>query len=77
VFYATIWVGRDHQWMRFQFERNDVTLRTAQIRELFGFPESMTRLHNVCYSTLDPLVDLMEELLLVQLTLPLFSNLRS
>jgi hypothetical protein len=40
--------------MRFQFEREDVTLHAAQIRELFGFPESTTRLHNMCYGTSDP-----------------------
>jgi hypothetical protein len=40
--------------MRFRFEREDVTLHASQIRQLFGFPESMTRLHILCYGTLDP-----------------------
>jgi hypothetical protein len=40
--------------MRFRFEHEDVTLHTTQIRELFGFPESTTRLHNMCYGTSDP-----------------------
>jgi hypothetical protein len=54
VFYAIVWINPGHQWMRFRFEHEDVTLHTTQIRELFGFPESTTRLHNMCYGTLDP-----------------------
>jgi hypothetical protein len=40
--------------MRFRFEREDVTITASQIRQLFGFPESTTRLHSLCYSTSDP-----------------------
>jgi hypothetical protein len=40
--------------MRFRFEREDVTLHDSQIRQLFGFPESSTRLHSLCYGTSDP-----------------------
>jgi hypothetical protein len=40
--------------MRFWLKREDVTLHTAQIREHFGFPESTTRLHSLCYGTSDP-----------------------
>jgi hypothetical protein len=54
VFYATVWIDPDHQWMRFQFESEDVTLHVAQIRELFGFPELPTRLHSMSYGTSDP-----------------------
>jgi hypothetical protein len=54
VFYATIWIDPDHQWMRFQFEREDVTLHAAKIRELFGFPKSSTRLYRMCYGSSDP-----------------------
>jgi hypothetical protein len=54
VFYATVWIDLDHQWMRFRFEREDVTLHATQIRELFGFPKSSTRLHILCYGTSDP-----------------------
>jgi hypothetical protein len=54
VFYATVWIDPDHQWMRFYFEREDVTLHASQIRQLFGFPESSTRLHSLCYGTSDP-----------------------
>jgi hypothetical protein len=54
VFYAIVWIDLDHQWMRFRFERQDVTLHATQIRELFGFPESSTRLHSLCYGTSDP-----------------------
>jgi hypothetical protein len=54
VFYATVWIDPDHQWMRFRFEREDVTLHASQIRQLFGFPESSTRLHCLCYGTSDP-----------------------
>jgi hypothetical protein len=54
VFYATVWIDPDHQWMRFRFERDYVTLHAAQIRELFGFPESSTRLQSMCYGTSDP-----------------------
>jgi hypothetical protein len=35
VFYAIVWIDPDHQWMRFRFEHEDVTLQTAQIRKLF------------------------------------------
>jgi hypothetical protein len=54
VFYASIWIDPDHQWMRFRFEREDVTLHASQIRQLFGFNESSTRLHSLCYGTSDP-----------------------
>jgi hypothetical protein len=40
--------------MRFQFDREDITLHIAPIRELFGFPESTMRLHSLCYGTSDP-----------------------
>jgi hypothetical protein len=40
--------------MRFRFEREDVTITASQIRQLFGFPESTTRLHSLCYGTSDP-----------------------
>jgi hypothetical protein len=29
VFYATVWIDPDHQWMRFTFEREDVTLHAT------------------------------------------------
>jgi hypothetical protein len=32
VFYASVWIDPDHQWMRFRFEREDVTLHASQIR---------------------------------------------
>jgi hypothetical protein len=54
VFYAIVWIDSDHQWMRFRFEREDVTLHAIQICQLFGFPESSTRLHSLCYDTSDP-----------------------
>ncbi len=40
--------------MRFRFEREDVTITASQIRQLFGFPDSTTRLHSLCYGTSDP-----------------------
>jgi hypothetical protein len=40
--------------MRFRFEREDVTITASQIRQLFGFHESSTRLHSLCYGTSDP-----------------------
>jgi hypothetical protein len=54
VFYASVWIDPDHHWMRFRFEREDVTITATQIRQLFGFPESTTRLHSLCYGTSDP-----------------------
>jgi hypothetical protein len=54
VFYASVWIDPDHHWMRFRFEREDVTITASQIRQLFGFPESTTRLHSLCYDTSDP-----------------------
>jgi hypothetical protein len=32
VFYATVWIDPYHQWMRFRFVREDVTLHATQIR---------------------------------------------
>jgi hypothetical protein len=29
VFYATVWIDPNHQWMRFRFEREDITLHAA------------------------------------------------
>jgi hypothetical protein len=54
VFYASVWIDPDHQWMRLRFEREDVTIHASQIRQLFGFNESSTRLHSLCYGTSDP-----------------------
>jgi hypothetical protein len=54
VFYATVWIDPDHHWMRFRFEREDVTIHASQIHQLFGFHESSTRLHSLCYGTFDP-----------------------
>jgi hypothetical protein len=54
VFYASVWIDPDHQSMRFRFEREDVTLHASQIRQLFGFHESSTCLHSLCYDTSDP-----------------------
>jgi hypothetical protein len=54
VFYATVWIDPDHHWMRFRFEREDVTIHASQIRQVFGFHESSTRLHSMCYGTSDP-----------------------
>jgi hypothetical protein len=50
VFYATVWIDPDHQRMRFCFERENVTIHTTQIRELFCFLES----NSLCYGTSDP-----------------------
>jgi hypothetical protein len=36
------------------FPFQDVTITASQIRQLFGFPESTTRLHSLCYGTSDP-----------------------
>jgi hypothetical protein len=54
VFYASVWIDPNHQWMRFRFEREDVTIHASQIRQLFGFTESSTHLHNLCYGTSNP-----------------------
>jgi hypothetical protein len=54
VFYATVWIDPDHHWMRFRFEREDVTITVSQILQLFGFLESSTRLQSLCYGTSDP-----------------------
>jgi hypothetical protein len=51
---SLVWIDPDHHWMRFRFEREDVTITANQIRQLFGFPESPTRLHSLCYGTSDP-----------------------
>jgi hypothetical protein len=40
--------------MRFRFEREDVTIHDSQIHQVFGFNESSTRLHSMCYGTSDP-----------------------
>ena len=32
VFYASVWIDPDHQWMRFRFEQEDVTIHASQIR---------------------------------------------
>jgi hypothetical protein len=32
VFYAIVWIDPDHHWMRFRFEREDVTIHASQIR---------------------------------------------
>jgi hypothetical protein len=77
VFYATVWIDPVHHWMRFRFQREDVTIHAIQIRQLFGFNESSTRLHSLCYGTSDPPRHPTTELLLVQLTSRLCSDLPS
>jgi hypothetical protein len=52
--YTTVWIDPDHQWMRFRFEREDVTLHASKIRQMFGFTEPSTRLHSLCYGTSNP-----------------------
>jgi hypothetical protein len=52
VFYASVWIDPGHFWMRFRFEREDVTIHASQIRQLFGFTES-SHLHSLCYGTSD------------------------
>jgi hypothetical protein len=37
VFYATVWIDPDHQWMRFRFEREDVTLHAARFASSLDF----------------------------------------
>jgi hypothetical protein len=54
VFYASVWIDPNHQWMRFCFEREDATIHASQIRPMFVFPKSSTRLHSLCYGTSDP-----------------------
>jgi hypothetical protein len=54
VFYDSVWIDPDHQWMRFRFKQEDVTIHASQICQLFGFPESSTCLHSLCYGTSDP-----------------------
>jgi hypothetical protein len=29
VFYAIVWIDLDHEWLRFRFEREDVTLHAT------------------------------------------------
>jgi hypothetical protein len=53
MFYASVWIDPDHKWMRFRFEREDVTIHASQMHQLFGFTESSTRLHSLCYGTSD------------------------
>jgi hypothetical protein len=35
VFYATVWIDPDHHWMKFHFEREDVSIHASQIHQLF------------------------------------------
>jgi hypothetical protein len=77
VFYATVWIDPDHQWLRFRFKCKDVTLHAAQIKELFEFPESSTRLHSLCYGTSYPPRRPHGGVAPRTATSPLSSNLRS
>lgn len=51
VFFATIWIDRNHEWFQFRFEGLDYRLYVRDIIELFGFLESYTRIHSLCYGT--------------------------
>jgi hypothetical protein len=36
VFYASIWIDPNYQWMRVHFDHKDVSIHTAHIREMFS-----------------------------------------
>jgi hypothetical protein len=74
VFYTTVWIDPDHHWMRFRFEREDVTIHASQIRQLFGFHESSTVFTAYAMAPLTLLVALTAVLLLVQPTSRLCSD---
>jgi hypothetical protein len=65
VFYASVWIDPDHLWIRFRFEREDVTLHASQIRHLFGFTSHRLVFTACATAPLILLVALTAELLLV------------
>lgn len=54
VFFATVWVDPNHEWMQFMLDGQHYRISAQEIRELFGFPESKTRIHCMCYGGTDP-----------------------
>nr|AGT15933.1 hypothetical protein SHCRBa_010_J05_R_20 [Saccharum hybrid cultivar R570] len=54
IFYSTVWIDPDHEFIQFMFRGEVYKLLTREIRETFGFVQSETRIHSLCYGTTDP-----------------------
>ena len=54
VFYAIVWVDPSHEFIQFRFEGETYRILAFEIRQLYGFLETLVRLHSLCYGTADP-----------------------
>jgi hypothetical protein len=74
VFYATVWIDPDHHWMRFRFEREDVTIHASHIHQFLDFMSHRLVFTAYAMAPLTLLVALTAVSLRVQLTSRLCSD---
>ena len=54
VFYAIVWIDPNHEFMQFRFEGDIYRIFASEIRQLYGFLETLVRLHSLCYGVANP-----------------------
>ena len=54
VFYTTVWVDLSHEFIQFWFKGDTLRIFTSEIRQLYGFLETLVRLHSLLYGAADP-----------------------
>ena len=53
-FYAIVWVAPDHNFIHYALAGIDYRVTTQHSRETLGLRESETRIHELCYSAIEP-----------------------
>ena len=54
VFYAIVWADLSHKFIQFRFEGETYRILPLEIKNLYGFPKTLVRLHSLCYGAADP-----------------------
>jgi hypothetical protein len=53
-FYATVWISPDHSFIHYALAGSDYRVSAQRARETLGLQESETRIHELCYSRIEP-----------------------
>ena len=54
VFYAIVRVDLSYEFIQFRFEGETYRILASEIKQLYGFLETIVRLHSLCHGTTDP-----------------------
>ena len=54
-FYASLWIDLGHRFIHFTFRGCDHRLYSDRVQEMLRIPESVTRIHQICYGQTQPL----------------------